>query len=60
MSAQGLRMRRALVGMSQEQLGATVGISFQQVQKYERGMNRMGASRLYQFARALRIPVSYF
>jgi len=55
-----LRMRRALVGMSQEQLGATVGISFQQVQKYERGMNRMGASRLYQFARALRIPVSYF
>lgn len=55
-----LRMRRTLVGMSQEQLGATVGISFQQVQKYERGINRMGASRLYQFAKILRIPVSYY
>lgn len=55
-----LRLRRALVGLSQEQLGSAVGISFQQVQKYERGMNRMAASRLYQFANLLYIPVSYF
>jgi len=55
-----LRMRRALVGMSQEQLGSAVGISFQQVQKYERGINRMGASRLYRFATLLYVPVSYF
>ena len=55
-----LRVRRALVGMSQEQLGSAVGVSFQQVQKYERGINRMGASRLYQFAHLLYVPVSYF
>lgn len=55
-----LRLRRTLVGMSQGQLGSFVGISFQQVQKYERGINRMGASRLYQFANLLFVPVSYF
>ncbi|MDD3370762.1 MAG: helix-turn-helix transcriptional regulator [Alphaproteobacteria bacterium] len=55
-----LRQRRALVGMSQEKLATAVGVSFQQVQKYERGINRMGASRLHQFAQVLNIPVSFF
>ena len=55
-----LRLRRNLMGLSQEQLGATCGLTFQQIQKYERGINRMGASRLYQFAVVLRVPVSYF
>ncbi len=55
-----LRQRRALAGMSQEQLGKAVGVSFQQVQKYERGFNRMGASRMYQFACLLQVPVSFF
>lgn len=55
-----LRLRRSLIGVSQAQLGKAVGISFQQIQKYERGINRMGASRLYQFAGLLRVSVSYF
>lgn len=46
--------------MSQEQLGKAGGLTFQQIQKYERGTNRMGASRLFQFAKLLDVPVSYF
>jgi len=55
-----LRQRRLLLGMSQSKLGAAVALSFQRVQKYERGTNRMGSSRLFEFARALDVPVSYF
>lgn len=55
-----VRLRRTLLGMSQEKLGAAVGLTFQQIQKYERGGNRMGASRLYQFSRILGVPISYF
>src|ERR1700761_7660569 len=55
-----LRLRRNLIGMSQEQLGKASGLTFQQIQKYEHGTNRMGASRLHQFARLLNIPVSWF
>ena len=55
-----LRMRRNMLGMSQEKLGEAVGLTFQQIQKYERGANRVGASRLYQFARVLDVPVSFF
>ncbi len=55
-----MRQRRILVGMSQEKLGDSVGLTFQQIQKYERGTNRMGASRIYRFAQALGVSVSYF
>ncbi len=55
-----LRQRRMLVGMSQEKLGDSVGLTFQQIQKYERGTNRMGASRIFRFAQILSVPVSYF
>jgi len=55
-----VRMRRMLAGMSQEKLGTALGITFQQIQKYEKGTNRIGASRLQQIARALGVPVSYF
>lgn len=55
-----LRQRRSLLGMSQEHLGESVGVTFQQVQKYERGANRIGASRLYQFSIILGVSVSYF
>ncbi len=55
-----LRMRRNLVGLSQEQLGKCLGLTFQQIQKYERGINRMGSSRLYQIAKTLSVPVAYF
>lgn len=57
---QRLRQRRMLVGMSQSRLGTAVGLTFQQVQKYERGTNRMGASRIFRFAQILAVPVSYF
>ena len=57
---QRLRLRRSMLGMSQEQLGNATGITFQQVQKYERGINRMGASRLYDFSKILSTPISYF
>ena len=49
-----------LVGMSQEKLGELLGLTFQQVQKYEKGVNRIGAGRLYQLACILGVPVSYF
>jgi len=55
-----VRLRRTLLGMSQEKLGQTLGLSFQQIQKYERGTNRMGSSRLYQLGRILGVPVSFF
>lgn len=55
-----LRLRRNLLGMSQEQLGKASNLTFQQIQKYERGTNRIGASRLFQFARLLSVSVSYF
>jgi transcriptional regulator with XRE-family HTH domain len=55
-----LRMRRVLMGMSQEKLGDHLGVTFQQVQKYEKGMNRMGASRLQNASRALEVPVEFF
>ena len=55
-----LRQRRTLVGMSQEKLGEAVGLTFQQIQKYERGANRIGASRLYQLACVLDVPTDYF
>ncbi len=57
---QRLRVRRTLLGMSQEKLAEAVGITFQQIQKYERGTNRVSAGRLFQFSRILDTPVSYF
>ena len=55
-----VRMRRMLIGMSQEKLGDELSLTFQQVQKYEKGSNRIGASRLYQIAQTLNVPVDYF
>src|SRR5215469_1708156 len=55
-----VRMRRKIVAMSQEKLGAALGLSFQQVQKYERGANRIGASRLQQISHILQVPVEFF
>ncbi len=55
-----VRMRRTLLGMSQEKLGRAVGLTFQQIQKYERGVNRIGASRLFNLSRILDVPVSFF
>ena len=55
-----LRLRRTLLGISQGQLGKAVGLAFQQIQKYERGTNRIAASRLYAFSRVLDVPVAYF
>lgn len=57
---QRIRQRRALLGMNQTSLGEAVGLTFQQIQKYENGANRTGASRLYEFSRVLDVPVSYF
>lgn len=55
-----VRLRRTLLGLSQEKLGEAIGLTFQQVQKYERGANRIGASRLYDLSRVLDVPVSFF
>lgn len=55
-----LRLRRTLLGLSQEKLGEAVGITFQQLQKYERGSNRISASRLYNLSQVLGVPVSFF
>ena len=55
-----IRMRRQLIGMSQEKLGELLGITFQQVQKYEKGANRISASRMQNIAQVLGVPVSYF
>lgn len=55
-----LRLRRTLLGMSQEQLANAVGVTFQQIQKYERGSNRVSASRLYDISKVLGVPVAFF
>ncbi len=55
-----VRLRRTVLGMSQEKLGEAIGLTFQQVQKYERGTNRIGASRLYELSRVLDVPVDFF
>jgi transcriptional regulator with XRE-family HTH domain len=55
-----VRLRRTLLGMSQEKLGNAVGLTFQQIQKYERGANRIGASRLYDISRVMDVPVQFF
>ena len=55
-----VRMRRAILGMTQEKLGLALGLTFQQVQKYEKGTNRIGASRLQAIAKILDVPPSYF
>ncbi len=55
-----IRFRRNLLRMTQTELGRAIGVSFKQVQKYESGANRIGAGRLYEIARALDVPVSYF
>ncbi len=55
-----VRARRTLIGMSQEDLGKRVGLTFQQIQKYEKGMNRIGASRLWHFSLILGQPISWF
>ena len=55
-----VRLRRTLLGMSQERLGEALGLTFQQVQKNERGLNRIGSSRLYQLSHILDVPVGYF
>jgi transcriptional regulator with XRE-family HTH domain len=55
-----VRLRRMLLGMSQEKLGEQLGLTFQQVQKYEKGVNRIGASRLFDLAQILGVPVQFF
>ncbi len=55
-----VRMRRTLLGMTQTSLGEAIGLSFQQVQKYENGKNRIGSSRLFDLSRALDVPVESF
>ena len=55
-----VRMRRLMLNMSQEVLSGKLGVTFQQVQKYEKGLNRISASRLFELAQALRAPVGYF
>ncbi len=55
-----VRLRRMLLGMSQEKLGEHLGLTFQQIQKYEKGVNRIGASRLFDLAQVLGVPVQFF
>jgi transcriptional regulator with XRE-family HTH domain len=55
-----VRLRRMVIGMSQEKLGEKMGLTFQQIQKYEKGTNRIGASRLYQLAQIMDVPVQFF
>jgi transcriptional regulator with XRE-family HTH domain len=55
-----VRIRRMLIGMSQERLGDLLGLTFQQVQKYEKGVNRIGAGRLYEVSRILGVPIDFF
>lgn len=55
-----VRLRRNLMGLSQQKLGEAVGLTFQQIQKYEKGTNRIGSSRLFQFSQVLDVPVSFF
>ena len=55
-----VRLRRLMIGMSQEKLGKEVGLTFQQIQKYEKGVNRIGASRLFQLSQVLDVPIQFF
>ena len=55
-----LRIRRVMEGLSQEKLGKLMGLTFQQIQKYEKGTNRVGASRLYEISQILSVPVQFF
>ncbi len=55
-----VRLRRMLLGMSQERLGEHLGLTFQQVQKYEKGVNRIGASRLFELAQVMGVPIQFF
>lgn len=55
-----VRLRRMMVGFSQDKLGEALGLTFQQVQKYEKGINRIGASRLFQISKTLSVPVQFF
>lgn len=55
-----VRLRRMLIGMSQERLGEQMGLTFQQIQKYEKGVNRIGASRLLNLSQILDVPVQFF
>ena len=55
-----IRLRRKIMGISQEKLGEAIGITFQQVQKYEKGVNRIGAGRLHEIAGVLQVSISYF
>lgn len=55
-----VRLRRTMMGVSQEKLGKALGITFQQIQKYEKGMNRIGASKMQQISETLKVPVSFF
>ena len=55
-----IRLRRTLLGLSQEKLASLLGLTFQQVQKYERGMNRVGASRLWDISKVLEVPINFF
>lgn len=55
-----IKLRRVMMGMSQERLGELLGLTFQQIQKYERGVNRVGASRLFDLSRVLDVPISFF
>jgi transcriptional regulator with XRE-family HTH domain len=55
-----VRLRRMLLGMSQEKLGEHLGLTFQQIQKYEKGINRIGASRLFDLSKVLAVPVQFF
>ncbi len=55
-----VKMRRTLLGMSQEKLGEAIGLTFQQVQKYERGLNRISASRLFDISKVLEVPIGFF
>ena len=55
-----MRLRRMLIGMSQERLGELLGLTFQQVQKYEKGVNRIGAGRLFEISRILGVAIDYF
>ncbi len=57
---QRLRVKRSLLGMSQESLAEAIGLTFQQIQKYERGANRISAGRLFDFAKILNVPITYF
>ena len=55
-----LRLRRTMLGKTQDALAKSLGLSFQQIQKYERGTNRIGSSRLYQFSQVLDVPIAFF